>query len=417
MNPLSTHLMSALGGLVMTDNTVKVENNTQQGYKRWKSLLAGCLAHLINDGFSDALYVFFPLWQAQFGLTFAQVGFFKTLFSGSLAIFQVPSGYLASRIGELRLLLIGTTLTCLSVGLFSGATTPVFLGLLLVIGGVGASVQHPLSSSIISAAYPEVKARRKALSTFNFSGDIGKMTFSGTTAFLIFQFDWQTASKLLCLLGLVITVVIFINTKNIQHAKIINMTKKSTTMLLGWEGYQAFWSLSTIGIIDSATRMGFLTFLPFLLKDKGADIPLIGVALTLIFAGGATGKLICGILATRFGILRSVIVTETATAGCIWGMLTFPLTSALILAPILGIALNGTSSVLYGSIPELVPDEKCNQAFAIFYTAAIGAGAISPSIYGLLSDMVGINITVSIVTLVVLTTLLLTLLLRGKMTL
>lgn len=399
----------------MTDSAVTIKINLQQGYKRWKDLLAGCLAHLINDGFSDALYVFFPLWQAQFGLTFTQVGFFKTLFSGSMAIFQVPSGIFVNRIGEIRLLLIGTTLTCLAVGLFSWATTPLYLGLLLVLGGLGASVQHPLSSSIISHAYPEVKARRKALSTFNVAGDIGKMSFAGIAALLIALFDWPTACQLLSLLGLVMTVVIFTMTRKTQRGNQINVTKQRTTMLLGWKGYQAFWSLSTIGIIDSATRMGFLTFFPFLLKDKGADIPLIGIALTLIFIGGATGKLVCGILATQFGILRSVIVTETATAVCIWGMLTLPLTSALILAPILGIALNGTSSVLYGSIPELVSEEKRQQAFAIFYTATIGAGAISPSIYGLLSDIVGINTTVSIVALVALATLPLTLLLRGKM--
>lgn len=382
---------------------------------RWQSLLTGCLAHLIHDGFSDTLYIFLPLWQAQFGLTFAEVGFLKTLFSGSLAIFQVPAGYFANRIGEIRLLLVGTTLTCLSFGLFGWVTTPILLGLLLVIGGLGESVQHPLSSSIISNVYPEVKARRTALSTFNFAGDLGKMALPGIAAILISQSDWQTTSKILALLGLIITIIIFMITRNIPLRPKATISKKSTALLLGWQGYQAFWSLSIIGVIDSATRMGFLTFFPFLLKNKGADIPLIGLALALVFTGGAAGKLICGILATRFGILRSVIVTETATAICIWGILTLPLTSALLLAPILGIALNGTSSVLYGSVPELVPEEKRNQAFAFFYTATIGAGAISPALYGIMSDMVGINTTVSIVAVVVLATLPLTILLREKL--
>ena len=398
----------------MADSAINSKTSIQQEYKHWKSLLAGCLAHLTHDGFSDTLYIFFPLWQAQFGLTFAEVGFLKTLFSGFLAIFQVPSGYLARRTGEIKLLLIGTTLTCLAVGLFGWTTTPLFLAVLLMMGGLGESVQHPISSSIISNAYRDVKGRRKALSTFNFAGDIGKMAFPAVSALLISQSDWQTASKFLALLGLVITAVIFIITRDIKQSTTATIIKQPTTMLLGWKGYQAFWSLSTIGIIDSATRMGFLTFFPFLLKAKGADISLIGLALTLVFAGGATGKLVCGLLATRFGILRSIIVTETATAVCIWSMLTLSVTGTLLLAPILGIALNGTSSVLYGSVPELVPEEKRNQGFALFYTATIGAGAISPFIYGLLSDMIGINTTVSIVALVVLTALPLTVLLRGK---
>src|SRR5258708_23260739 len=49
-----------------------------------------------------------------------------------------------------------------------------------------------------------------------------------------------------------------------------------------------FVSLSPIGILDRATRTGFLTLLPFVLSAKGASLPAIGTALTLVFAGGAT---------------------------------------------------------------------------------------------------------------------------------
>lgn len=401
--------------MMLTQIAANTKEGFRQGCQRWKSLLAGCLAHMTHDGYSDTLYVFLPLWQVQFGLTFAEVGFFKTLFSGTMAAFQVPAGHLAGRMGEIRVLLAGTALTCLSFGLYGWATTPVLLGLILMLCGLGESVQHPISSSIISNAYPAEKTRRKALSTFNFSGDIGKMALPGVAAIIISLSDWQTASKLLSFMGFVITVFIFSITRDIERVEKPDIVNQSTAMLLGWKGYQAFWSLSTIGMIDSATRMGFLTFFPFLLINKGADIPLVGFALTLVFAGGATGKLVCGMLANRVGILRSVIVTEIATAACIGGMLTLPLAHAMILSPILGIALNGTSSVLYGSVPELVPAEKRNQAFAIFYTAAIGSGAVSPAIYGLISDSVGINTAVSLVAVVVLATLPLTALLRGKM--
>jgi len=63
--------------------------------------------------------------------------------------------------------------------------------------------------------------------------------------------------------------------------------------------------LLAIGIIDSATRMGFLTFLPFLLKAKGASLSTVGLALMLVFAGGAAGKLVCGFLGARIGVLAT----------------------------------------------------------------------------------------------------------------
>ena len=38
-------------------------------------------------------------------------------------------------------------------------------------------------------------------------------------------------------------------------------------------------------MLDSAVRMGFLTFLPFLLIGKGATLPTRGLALALVFIG------------------------------------------------------------------------------------------------------------------------------------
>src|ERR1700737_4272897 len=109
--------------------------------------------------------------------------------------------------------------------------------------------------------------------------------------------------------------------------------------------------LLTIGVIDSATRMGFLTFLPFLLQSKGADLSEIGLALTMVFAGGAAGKLVCGFLGARLGVLPTVLLTEGATAGGLLTLLPLPIGAALALLPGIGVALNGTSSGLYGTVP------------------------------------------------------------------
>ena len=31
-------------------------------------------AHILHDGFTDLLYVLLPLWQAEFGLGYAEIG-------------------------------------------------------------------------------------------------------------------------------------------------------------------------------------------------------------------------------------------------------------------------------------------------------------------------------------------------------
>ena len=170
--------------------------------------------------------------------------------------------------------------------------------------------------------------------------------------------------------------------------------------------------LLSVGVIDSATRMAFLTFLPFVLTAKGASLPTVGFALTLVFAGGAAGKLVCAFIGARIGAVATVWLTEAVTALGIVALLPLSLDAAMMLLPLVGIALNGTSSVLYGSVPDLVEPSRRQRAFGIFYTGTIGAGAVSPAIYGLLGDAVGVPSALMVVAAVVLLTLPITLALR-----
>lgn len=131
--------------------------------------------------------------------------------------------------------------------------------------------------------------------------------------------------------------------------------------------------------------MGYLLFLPFLIHQRGGGSPTVGVALALLFIGGAFGKATCGWLGERLGMVRCVMATEAATALLIAMTLLTPLTLTLVLLPLLGIVLNGTSSVLYGAVPEL-SDGDTGHAFAVFYTSVIGSGGIAPILYGAIAD-------------------------------
>jgi FSR family fosmidomycin resistance protein-like MFS transporter len=123
------------------------------------------------------------------------------------------------------------------------------------------------------------------------------------------------------------------------------------------------------------------------LKSKGADLPIIGIALSLIFAGGAAGKLACGWLGARLGLVRATFITEGLTAAGISALLPLPLVAGLAILPVIGMALNGTSSVLYGTVPELVVPARRHGVFSIFYTGGVDADALAPVLYGLASDL------------------------------
>ncbi len=84
--------------------------------------------------------------------------------------------------------------------------------------------------------------------------------------------------------------------------------------------------------------------------------------------------------------------------------LPLPLDYALLLLPAVGLMLNGTSSVLYGTIPEFVSPERRTKAFAVFYTGGSVAGATGPLLFGLLGDVIGLTTALVAVACVALTT-------------
>jgi MFS family permease len=385
--------------------------------RRARAVLAvACGAHFIHDGFSDILYVLLPVWAAEFGLGFAQVGLLKTLYTGGMAAFQVPAGILAERRGEARLLAAGTAVTAL--GFLVAGLTGGFVALLacLVVAGLGSGCQHPLSSSLVARAY-ETGPRRTALGTYNFSGDLGKVAVPGAVALALPWLGWRGAVEAYAIVGLLAAGAILVLLgrlgAGLRPAPAPPGAAPARATGSGIRDARAFTAISAIHVIDNSTRTGFLTFLPFLLIAKGATVPAVGLALVLVFAGGAVGKFACGALADRVGVIRTVVVTELVTGAGILLLLSLPLGACLLALPVLGVALNGTSSVLYGSVADLVSSERRARSYAIFYTLGIGASALSPFGYGLLGDWGGVRLTLGVVGCVVFLTLPFTLPLRS----
>jgi FSR family fosmidomycin resistance protein-like MFS transporter len=369
-----------------------------------RTMAVACGAHVLHDGYTDLLYVLLPLWQAQFGLDYAAVGLLRALYVGAMAGFQVPAGMIAERLGGPLVLGLGTALAGIGY-LVAGASVgfPMLMGALLL-GGLGSGVQHPISANLVAQAFPGARSRQ-ALAGYNFSGDLGKMAFPAATAWLVALMPWRAATMVIGIVGLVAAAAILavrgLPGKAVGRSQPAAQPKAAEVAASG----RGFPLLLSIAMIDSATRMGFLTFLPFLLKMKGAGLPEIGVALTLIFTGGACGKLACGWLGARIGVVRATWVTEGATAAGILALLPLPLFAGLAVLPLIGVALNGTSSVLYGTVPELVTPERRQRAFSIFYTGGVGAGALSPVLYGMISDVLSVPMMMMVVAAIVLVTL------------
>jgi MFS family permease len=220
-------------------------------------------------------------------------------------------------------------------------------------------------------------------------------------------FGWRATTTGYGALGLLAAGVVGLGLLRLGAGAPEPVTTRAAHHERGWgirEG-RGFIALAAVGLIDNGTRSGFLTFLPFALIAKGSSAAGIGGALALVFVGGAAGKLVCGLMAERIGVIRTVVITEAATAAGIVGIVTAPLAGALLILIPLGIALNGTSSALYATVADLVVPERRSRAYGLYYTIAIGASAVAPFIYGVMGDRVGVPVTLVVIAAVVLATL------------
>jgi len=376
-----------------------------------RAAAVACGAHALHDGYTDLILVMLPIWQAEFGLGYAELGLLRGLFAGTMATFQIPSGLIAERLGAPVVLALGTALAGTGYCLAGASAGFALLLVALVIGGLGASPQHPLASALMARAFAGVRSM-KALGTYNFAGDIGKMTVPAFASLLLVVLPWRPVLGLIGACGLVAALAIYLLMPRYGVERAMAVQDPAASTAVPGASRFAFPVLLSIGVLDSATRMGFLLFLPFVLSAKGASLPTVGLALTLVFAGGAAGKLVCAFIGARIGAIATVWLTEGLTAALIVALLPLPLEAALVLLPVIGIALNGTSSVLYGSVPDLVSPERRARAFSIFYTGTIGAGALAPALYGIAGDLLGVPGALLVVASVVTLTLPLSLALR-----
>src|SRR6185437_7598095 len=248
-------------------------------------LRIACGAHALHDGFTDVLYVLLPVWQAEFALGYAAVGALRALYAGAMAGLQVPASALARRLGGPVVLAGGTAVAGLAYLLAGASSSFLILAAALILGGAGSSTQHPISASLVAEAYEE-RGSRTALGTYNFAGDLGKMALPAGIAGLLALMAWRSAVLVLAALGLAGAAAILLLLRGRSSPSKAPSEKaaapKPSAAPRRSVPRHGFPVLMAIGMVDSATRMGFLTFLPFLLKAKGADVPMVGLALTLL---------------------------------------------------------------------------------------------------------------------------------------
>ena len=369
---------------------------------RRRILIASCGAHFIQDGLVALQYVLLPILAQAFGLNYSQVGFLRAVSNGAMTLLEIPAGVLSERFGETRLLVLG--LLCASLGYLGVALASSFY--LIVIGflvaGSGAAFQHSLASALIANNFGDAE-RRRSLGVYNAFGDGGKLAFTGIFGLAIgIGAAWNMIVTGLCLLTLAFAaLLLFLLNHRPASSPPDQPGRRDRDAGSQWgiKDQRRFAWLSITVFIDCMSQSVFLTFVAFLLLEKGSSDSLASMAVVLALCGGMVGKFVSGFLAARYGDRYAFRLLQLLTVSGLLLLGPLPVLPTLVLMPFVGIAVQGSSTVTYGAISDFIHRDRQSRGYAMVYSLGSLAAVIGPLLFGSLADLFGVDVSLALLAL------------------
>ena len=372
-----------------------------------KILTFTCSNHIVGDLYFAIMYPLLPYIAITYELNYTQTGLIKTVFDLGAALTQLPAGIISDRISEFWLIGGANLWVGIGVILMSLATTNImFLGMSFITG-LGGGVQHPVGARFVSRG-SDPKSLFTSIGILNFSGDLGKIIAPIIVAVLVVSFGWQKCLLFVGISGIILVLGSMVmnlsiskssnNTNSIQTPTSTNNSNLRTVI------DAQFVVLMMAGFIDSMIRTATLTFIPFIFIAKGMTTLRTTLIFTILYSGGAIGKFSSGWLSDRYNAFTIIFATKIVVSILLPIILITNIPIGTVLVFILGIGLNGTSSVLYGIVAKITNPETRGKAYGIYYTSTEVGVAIAPILFGFIADSYSLNssmIGISIVSLLV----------------
>ena len=358
----------------------------------WCSIL-----HVINDGYIASMSLLLPFIAKDLNLTYTESGLLKTAIHGAISVAQVPAGFLAERFGDIVMLGLGGLWFSFSYMILFLAFSYSSTLILILSAGVGGGVYHPVGTALVSNAYLDGESG-SAISTLNFFGDVGKAIFPFLAGVLVVRFGWRINCAVLGMVGLGTSILYLLSFRREIRFKRLSLEVSGdqfgkTSRRWGIAQPGQFTLYSVLGLLDNGIRSAVTAFLGFLLiEKKGIQESSVGGMMSLVFLGGALGKLLCGMPIRKFGVKKIILVTEMLM---ILGCFVLPMIPSrwilFLFLPLFGFMLNGTSSVIYVGVAPTLGSEFRNRGYALHYTLSFLSSAIAPYLFGLVGDAYGLN--------------------------
>ncbi|MCU7452358.1 MFS transporter [Yersinia pestis] len=355
------------------------------------------VSHLLNDMIQSLILAIYPLLQAEFSLSFAQIGLITLTYQLTASLLQPLIGLYTDKHPQPYSLPIGMGFTLSGILLLAVATTfPVVL-LAAALVGTGSSVFHPESSRVARMA--SGGRHGLAQSVFQVGGNFGSALGPLLAAIIIAPYGkgnvgWFSLAALLAIVVLLQVSKWYKLQQRASYGKVLKISSAKTLpknkiistlailMVLIFSKYFYLTSISS-----------YYTF--YLIHKFGVSVQSAQIHLFVFLFAVAAGTIIGGPLGDKIG--RKYVIW-----GSILGVAPFTLALPYaslywtgILTVFIGVILASAFSAILVYAQELIPG-KVGMVSGLFFGFAFGMGGIGAAVLGYVADLTSIELVYQI---------------------
>lgn len=330
-----------------------------------------------------------PLVLAYFETTRSNVGVALTGMWALYALAQFPSGVLADRYGEDRLLVVALGATCLGVVLVALAPSVTLFAVFALALGAGAGLFFSPASSLVSRLYTNQGA---ALSVLTASGGVAGVLYPLVGGFVGVRFGWRVALGL----GAVVTLAVLLATVALIPAIAPPNPARDLRSLGDFGRHRRLLARPsvaysvTVGSLGGFTLQAITSFFPtFLVEFRGLEPEVAGLAFGVVFGLSSVAQPVAGRLSDRYSRDLAIGASVSVALAGIVALLAVPSTAGLLA----GVGLLGAGIAWPGPVQarffDQLGDDERGYGFGLLRTAYILLGSLGSVVVGVLADAGG----------------------------
>ena len=337
-----------------------------------------------------------PFIRNEFALDYTQAGVVIMAFNLSYGISQLPSGWLADRIGPRVLLTIGTLGVALAGLLVGLSQTHFMLIAFLVLMGIAGGGYHPSATPLISRSV-EPKNRGRALG-FHMIGGSGSFFLAPLLgAGIAACYGWRASFTWLAipaaLFGIAFYIVLGRRPELNRLTKAISEYHDKAQSSPNY--LPQLIPFMVLNVFTAGVNFSVISFIPlFMIDHFGVAEAAAASFISIIYFAGLWASPLGGYISDRIGKVRVVLVACLVTGPLIYLLNIVP--SGLGIGAVLlmfGIAMYIRMPASESYIINQTPEHRRSTILGIYYFASMEAGGIFSPVIGVCIDRFGFQPT------------------------